>query len=291
MIGVIGGSGNIGAPTIRNLVKRGASLRALTSSSNSAERLKALGVSEVVVGDFRNGQDLRRVFQDCVSIFHVIPPFTEEEVEIGFRVIAAAREAGVEHIVFNSVFHPQMRKMDHHARKLLVEEAVIESGLAFNIIQPAMLMQNVQGVWRKIRSEGIYPALASPDKKLCLIDAEDLGEAIAKVLIDPGLRGAIFELAGPDALTFMEMAAVISEELNRPVQVKPLDENQRKAFASSQGWGKDASKAFLSMCRHYDDHGFPGGNPLMLTALLGRPPGTYRSFIRRLIATDAFGAA
>ena len=291
MIGVIGGSGNIGAPTIRNLVKRGASLRALTSSSNSAERLKALGVSEVVVGNFRNSPDLRRTFQDCLSIFHVVPPFTEDEVEIGFRVIAAAQEAGVEHIVFNSVFHPQIRKMDHHVRKLLVEEAVIESGLAFNIIQPAMLMQNVQGVWRKVRSEGVYPVIASPDKKLRLIDAEDLGEAIAQVLIDPGLRGAIFELSGPDALTFVEMAAVISEELNLPVKVKPLDENQRKAFASSQGWGNYASEAFLGMCRHYDDHGFPGGNPLVLTAILGRPASTYRNFIRRLIATSASDTA
>lgn len=291
MIGVIGGSGNIGAPTIRHLVKRGAALRALTSSPQSAERLKTLGVSEVLIGDFRNDADLRRAVQGCAGVFHVVPPFTEDEVEIGFRVIAAAREARVEHIVFNSVFHPQMRKMDHHVRKLLVEEAVIESGLAFNIIQPAMLMQNVLGVWQRIRSEGVFPTVSSPEKKLRLIDSEDLGEAIAKVLTDPALRGAIFEVAGPDALTFTEMAAVISEELGRPVHVKALDENQRKVFAGSLGWKNYASEAFLRMCRHYDDHGFPGGNPLVLTAILGRPPGTYRGFIRRLIAADAFDPA
>src|SRR6185437_8562212 len=49
MIVVIGASGAVGIPTIRHLVKRGARLRALTSSEASAQRLQALGVAETVV--------------------------------------------------------------------------------------------------------------------------------------------------------------------------------------------------------------------------------------------------
>jgi uncharacterized protein YbjT (DUF2867 family) len=260
------------------------SVRALTSNNGSANRLKIVGVKETIVGDFRKDDDVRRAFQGCTSIFHVIPPFLEDEVEIGHRVIRLAKEVGVEHIVFNSVLHPQMQKMDHHARKILVEESLIESGLDFTIIQPAILMQNVLGAWNKILSEGIYPVFSSPKKKMRMVDAEDLGEAIAKVLTDTSLRGATFEMAGPVALTFAEMAEIISEELHRPIKVIPLDEKARESFAITQGWKGYASEAFAKMCRHYDEYGFPGGNPFVLTSILGRSSNGFRSFVKSLIA-------
>jgi uncharacterized protein YbjT (DUF2867 family) len=284
MIAVIGGSGKIGSPIIRNLAKNRMAARALTSNPKSADRLQTLGATEVVIGDFRKDDDVRRVVQGCTSIFHVVPPFCEDEVEIGYRVIRIAREAGVEHIVFNSVLHPQIRRMTHHAQKLLVEEAVIESGLPFTIVQPAILMQNIQDVWEKILTEGTYPVFSSPQKKMRMIDAEDLGEAIAKVLTDPSLRGATYEMAGPEALTFTEMAAIISEELHRSVQVILLDEKARESFARTQGWKEYASEAFKKMWDHYDKYGSPGGNPLVLTSILGRSPTDYRSFVKRMIA-------
>jgi uncharacterized protein YbjT (DUF2867 family) len=284
MIAVIGGSGKIGSPIIRNLAENRIATRALTSNTKSADRLQALGATEVVIGDFRKDGDVRRAIQGCTSIFHVVPPFCEDEVEIGYRIIRTAREVGVEHIVFTSVLHPQLREMTHHARKLLVEEAVIESGLEFTIIQPAILMQNIQGVWEKIRSEGTYPVFSSPEKKMRMVDAEDLGEAIAKVLTDDNLRGGTYEMSGPEALTFTEMASVISEELHRSVRIIPLDEKAREAFARTQGWKNYASEAFKKMCDHYDKYGFPGGNHLVFTCILGRSPTDYRSFVKRMIA-------
>src|SRR6185437_10913518 len=113
-------------------------------------RLKALGITETILGDFRKDADVRRAVEGAASVFHVPPRFTEDEAAIGLRVVAAARAAGVGHIVFSSAFHPQMRKMDHHWSKLLVEEAVIESGLPFTILQPSMFMQNVRVEWSVI---------------------------------------------------------------------------------------------------------------------------------------------
>jgi hypothetical protein len=38
------------------------------------------------------------------------------------------------------------------------------------------------------------------------------------------------------------------------------------------------------MSNHYDTYGYPGGNPLVLRAILGREPGNYREFAKRFIA-------
>jgi len=290
MIVMIGASGQVGTPTIQHLVRKGARIRALTSNPSSAERLHSLGVAETVVGDFRKDDDLRRTIDGADAVFHVCPRFTEDEPEIGKRVIAAARACDVSHFVYISVFHPQLQKLVHHWGKLRVEEAVIESGMPFNIIQPSIFMQNIktgfQASWQTIRDDGVYAVPFLPHRRIRLIDTEDLGEVIANVLTEPRLRGATFELGGPDSLTLAEMAAIIGEELGRPVKVVTLSDSERKVLAEKQGKTAYAVEGWLKMWRHYDDHGFPGGNPAVLASLLGRSPTSYRDCIKRLIAED-----
>ncbi len=284
MIVIIGASGRVGIPTIRQLVKRGARIRAMTSSEASANRLAAIGVQETVLGDFRNDADLGSAVEGADAVFHVPPAFTEDAAAIGLRVVAAARAAGVGHFVFSSAFHPQMRKMDHHWSKLLVEEAVIESGLPFTILQPSRFMQNIANDWAAIRDRGVWREPFSPDRRISLLDTEDLGEAAALVLTEPRLRGGTYELCGPDSLTRAEMAVVLSEEWGRPIAAGTRDGSEWADAARTRGWKPWAIEAYLKMCRHYDEHGYPGGNPLVLSAILGRAPTGFRSFIRRFLA-------
>jgi uncharacterized protein YbjT (DUF2867 family) len=287
MILIVGASGAVGLPSVRHLVKRGAKLRALTSNDASAARLQKLGVAETIVGDFRRDADVKRAVDGASSVFHIPPRFTEDEAGIGLRVVAAARSAGVGHIVFSSAYHPQMRKMDHHWSKLLVEEAVIESGMPFTILQPAMFMQNIRIEWPAIVERGVYQRPYSPERKMALIDTEDLGEAVAIVLTQPQFRGATFELAGPDSLTTAEMAAILSDEWGRAVRAEKRDLDEWTAWARAHDWKPWAIAAYRKMCEHYDTHGYPGGNKLVLRALLGREPGTYRAFLKRFLAAAA----
>ncbi len=217
---VIGASGAVGLPTIRHLVKRGAKIRALSSKESSAANLKSLGVAETVIGDLTDDADVRRAIIGATSVMHIPPRFREDEATIGLRVLKAAVEAKIGHFVFSSVFHPQMRDMDHHFNKLVIEEALIDSGLAFTILQPAMFMQNIRLEWPGIRDRGVYSRPYSADQRMAMIDTEDYGEAAARVLTEPGYRGAVFELAGPDQLTTAEMASVIAEEWGKPVRAE-----------------------------------------------------------------------
>ena len=281
---IVGASGAVGLPAIRHLVKRGATIRALTSSENSAARLKSLGVAQTVLGDYRNDADVRRAVAGVGTVFHVPPRFTEDEAAIGLRVVAAARAAGVGYFVFSSAFHAQMRAMDHHWAKLLVEEAVIESGMEFAILQPAMFMQNIRVEWPAIRDRGVYPRPYSPARKMRLIDTEDLGEAAALVLTEPRFHGGTYELAGPDSLTHAEMAALISELSGRTVTAVKRDIEEWTGWAKANGWQPWSIEAYRKMCAHYDAHGYPGGNPVVLGTILGRAPGTYRAFLQRFLA-------
>jgi uncharacterized protein YbjT (DUF2867 family) len=282
MIVIIGASGAVGVPTIRHLVGRAAPVRALTSNAASAARLRDLGVGETVVGDFRDDGDVARVLDGARKVFLVTPRFTEDEAEIGIRVVDAAKAAAVDHFVFSSAYHPQMRKMAHHWTKLRIEEAVIESGLSFTILNPSMFMQNVRVEWRSVAEDGVYPRPYSPHRSMSLVDTEDLGEAAAIVLTEDGYAGASFELCGPDSLSHAEMAGIWSEVLGREVRAIERDLEEWKEWARDRGWAGWSIDAYTAMCAHYDAHGYPGGNPLVLRTLLGREPTGYREFAERL---------
>ena len=284
MIVIVGASGAVGTPAIRHLSRMGASVRALTSNPRSAERLSGLGVSETVIGDFRSDGDVARTLAGAESVFLVSPRFTEDEAEIGIRVVEAAKGEGVRHFVYSSAFHPQLASMDHHATKLRIEEAVIESGLAFTIVQPSMFMQNVRVEWREVVENGVYRRPYSPHRKMSVIDTGDLGEAIARVLTDPTLRGGTYELCSGESLTHAEMAAIFSEVLGWEVTAQKRSLEDWRSWAAERGWAKWSIEAYARMCDHYDAHGYPGGNALALRAILGREPTGYRAFAERFAA-------
>lgn len=283
---ITGASGAVGTPTIRHLVKRGAKIRALTSKESSAANLKSLGVAETVIGDLTSDADIKRAVVGVESVMHIPPRFREDEAEIGLRVLGAAKAAKVGHFVFCSVFHPQMRDLDHHYNKLLVEEAVIDSGLPFTILQPASFMQNLRVEWPAIKEKGVYLRAYSAQQKMALIDTDDLGEAAARALTEPQYRGGVFELCGPDRLTNDEMAAIITEEWGKPVRADKQSLEDWKVWAVGRGWKPWSIDAYMKMCRHYDAHGYAGGNPVVLSAILGRAPGGYRAFVKRFLASQ-----
>lgn len=284
MILVLGATGNIGFPVVKKLVSSNAEVRALVHSQTSAQKLKELGSVNVQVGDIANENDLQRAIAGCSTVFHVIPPFNENEYKIGKNAIQIAKDSGVEHFVYNSVLHAQLSDMPHHAQKLLVEEELILSGLNYNIIRPAMLMQNLSSSWKRIVSGGIFAAISNPTKKHAFVDAADVGEAIANIILYPKYRNSIYELVGTDTLTYDELSDLVGDLMQKPLQLRKISTEERALIARSQNWSEYATIAFNKMLDHYDNHGFPGGNPIMLSLILGREPNTYSRFIKSLIS-------
>ncbi|MGE0736748.1 MAG: SDR family oxidoreductase [Alphaproteobacteria bacterium] len=284
---IVGASGAVGVPTIKHLVAKGERVRALTSSDQSAARLKSLGVTETIVGDFRRNEDVARAVAGMKSVLHIPPRFTEDEGAISRRVIDAARAARVEHFCFCSAYHSPMRALGHHWQKLETEEYLIDSDLLYTVVQPSMFMQNIRVEWAKVAGEGIYARPYSPDSLMSVIDTDNLGEAFANILTQRRLQGATYELNGPGPITHNQMAAIISEELGRPVKAVKRDLSEWEGWARARGWADYSIKTYVAMCKHYNDHGYKYGNEVQLTAILGRAPNDYRTFIRRFVAEQA----
>jgi uncharacterized protein YbjT (DUF2867 family) len=130
---------------------------------------------------------LDQAVQDVRVIYHICPNVSPDELSIGRTAIAAARKAGVEHFVFHSVLHPQAESMPHHWQKLRIEEQLLESGLPYTILQPAVYMQNILVHWQTILSKGTYPVPYPVETRLSYVDLEDVAHIAAMVLTESGM--------------------------------------------------------------------------------------------------------
>jgi uncharacterized protein YbjT (DUF2867 family) len=281
MILVTGAAGKTGRALIRALAAKGESVRAVVHRREQAHLVEEVGAQQVVVGDMRLQATMERAAEGARAIYHICPNVHQEEVAIGRAAIAAARSARMQHFVYHSVLHPQIEALPHHWLKMRVEEQLFQSGLNYTVLQPAAYMQNVLSQWEHVLEHGIYSVPYSVETQLGMVDLEDVAEAAAAVLTEPGYEAATYELAGAEALTQSEVAGILGQQLGRPVraEVVALEIWEKRARAS--GLGNYQVETLVKMFRYYERYGF-WGNPRVLTWLLGRPPTTFAAFAGRV---------
>ena len=285
MILVTGAAGKTGRAVIRALAARGTEVRALVHRSEQVAAVEALG-AEAIVGDMGDGRVMDRAARGARAVYHICPNVSPDEVVIGQLAIAAAQRAGVERagverFVYHSVLHPQVEAMPHHWLKMRVEELLFASGLDFTILQPAAYQHNVLAHWGRIVGEGVYPVPYPVETRLSLVDLEDVAEAAALVLTEPGHAGAIYELAGPEALTQTDIANILGQQLGRTVHAQAVPLADWELGARVGGLGEYQVDTLLQMFRYYAQYGFCG-NANVLGWLLGRPATTLAAFVERV---------
>ena len=278
MILIIGAAGKTGRAVIQNLRAKKEPIRAFVHHPGQVSQLKATGVLEVVVGDLNDVASLSRAAQDVRAIYHIPPNVAPHEVSIGKVVIRVARAANVEQFVYHSVLHPQINAMPHHWKKLLVEELLIGSGLNYTILQPAVYMQNILSQWDNIVIDGIYSIPYARDTQLSFVDLEDVAQVAARVLSEPGHQGATYELVGTPPLSQIELSEILTRHLDRTVEVKVIPLEIWERTAQDSGLGNYQVSTLIKMFMYYQQNGF-GGNPKVLTGLLGRQPNSIHNFL------------
>lgn len=285
MILVTGAAGKTGQAIIQVLANRGADVRALVYRAEYIKQVEVIGSREGFVGDLQDEAALTQAARGCYAIYHICPNMHPAEINIGRRVIAAARQAGVQRSVYHSVLHPQVEAMPHHWHKMRVEEMLFESGLDFTILQPAAYMQNILGGWPAIVSQGVYRVPYPIDTRLSVVDLNDVANVAAKVLTEPGHTGATYELAGPENPSQNEVALLLSDLLGHPIDAEQITIEAWTEGAKKAGLGTYQIETLVKMFRYYERYNFEG-NANVLGWLLGRPPTTLRTFLETYISTE-----
>lgn len=286
---VTGASGTVGRHVVEQLVKRGASVRALTR--DPAKAAFPAGV-EVAAGDLLDIDAFRRAL-DGVSTLFLLNAVVADEVTQALVALNLAREAGIERLVYLSVLHgDRYVNVPHFAGKHVVERMIEEMGLHATILRPAYFVDNDRGIADVVLEHGVYP-MPIGSKGLAMIDARDIGAIAASELMrretspEP-LPLERIPLVGPDTLTGPAVAAIWSDVLGRPVlyggdDPSGLEQNLRRFLPSWTAYDmRLMSERFVTIGMVPEP-----GDVDRLTRILGRPLRSYRDFAASIAADRA----
>ena len=271
---MVGATGKYAGLVLPELKKRGAIVRAFVRNEESAQAAMDRGADETALGDLEDAASLSAAAAGTEAVFHINPAFAPREAEMGLAMLKAAEDAGISKFVFSGVIHPSLSQLPNHAAKLLVEEAIYESGMIFTVLQPTMFMQTIEQGWDEVVSQSRFALPYSKQVRVCYVDYRDVAEAAALALTSDKLDYGTFELCAEGMVNRIELALLMSDVLGRSVEAEEssFDDWAEKARIP-EGPVRDGLKRMFG---DYDEFGFPGGNSLVLEAILGRPPRTLR---------------
>ena len=284
MILITGANGKTGRAIIRKLLLKGEKVRALVHRVEQIQELKLLGKMEVVAGDMLDEEVMNRAFKGIRAVYHICSAVNPDEVEIGKIAINAARCAKIEHFVYHSVLHSVFSDMPHHHKKFIVEEYLVNSGIPYTILQPAVYMQNILESWNLLSQKHIFEQrfFTNNETRLCMVDIEDLAEAASIILTNSGYEGATYEICGSQNLSLSDMLTTMKKHFGCEIKARTTPIKLWTAKLKTYGVGGYQIETLLKMFKHYNEHGFIG-NSNVLIWILGHKPNNFSSFILKAL--------
>lgn len=228
---VLGGTGHLGRYVVRALLDRDVPVRVLSRRADAARDLLGPRV-EVVEGDIADVDAIRRSLDGARASVIAVSALNpgairrlraiERDAVLGF--IEQAEEAGVQRLVFHSVYDIDLDLADELGLKIArykadVEEALRASGLDWTVLgQPPsmeMFFRLIRGGRAMVVPGGGPPALPA-------IAPHDTGTIAAQAALRDDLGGLRFRMAGPEALSFPEAARRIGGVWGRVLKFRKV---------------------------------------------------------------------
>lgn len=240
---VTGATGNIGTALTQTLSAQDIPFTAMVRSLNDprAIAIASLKGATLVPGDFDKPESLRTALTGAEKAF-LLTNSTEQAEAQQCAFVEAAQAAGVQHIVKLSQWaadaHSPVRYLRYHAA---VENAVVQSGIAYTFLRPNLFMQGLFSFREFILNSGQFFASLG-NAAISMIDTRDIADAAAAVLTSDAHKGKIYNLTGPQAITHYEAAALLSAATGheiRFVDVPPATMKESLLKAGFPEWQAD----------------------------------------------------
>lgn len=194
---------------------------------------------------------------------------------------SVAKEAGLNRLVLLS------GRGEHHAR--LGEDAVRASGIDYTLVRSAWFAQNFsEGYLRDPILAGVLPmpggGVAEP-----IIDVEDIADVVVAALTEVRHSLKLYEVTGPELMTFAQMAEVLSSTTGRSIRHVPISFEDFHASVA-QSADSFVADVFTEIARETLD----GRNAHLTDGVmdaLGRPARSFADFAEHAARTGTWTAA
>jgi uncharacterized protein YbjT (DUF2867 family) len=271
MILVTGGNGFVGPKIVHALRERDLPVRALVRrpGDRSAATLAAWG-SELVQGDMTDAESLRRATEGAEVVVHLVAirqgsdDDFRQVMEQGTRdLVAAAKDAGVRRFVLMSALGTSEQTKDlvpYYRAKWEMEQTVQGSGVEHVVFRPSFVFARDGGILptftKLARVAPVTPIIGSGTQRIQPIWVDDVAAYFAAGIDKPEATNRIFELGGPDAVSWNEFWQRLKRELSqrRPSVHVPMGLMRLNALVTERLPGNiPLTRDLLTMLEHGDN--------------------------------------
>ena len=278
-----GATGNVGAAALRALLRLrlpGTVVVAADRALDHARQQLVPGMAdhvESVPFDFTKPETVAPALKGITGLLLVRPPAISDVARYLKPVVQAAAAAGVQHVVFLSLQGAQYNPFVPHHK---VEGYLKKSGLRYSLLRPSFFLQNLSTTHRDDIRERDQLLLPAGHARTSFVDAVDVGEVAAKLLLTPPAASAGYELTSREALTYDEVAAQLSAVLGRRIRYRAAGIREFRAYERAKGT-PTALVNVMTGIYLAARFGLAAHVSPVLAELLGREPGTLRAFLAR----------
>jgi uncharacterized protein YbjT (DUF2867 family) len=270
---VTGATGRVGRLVVDELLRAGASVRALTRRPEHAA-LPA-GV-EVVAGDLTIPASLDPALDGVVAVFLVWTAAPATAAAVVARLVAH-RSLPPRRVIYLSSPHQTPHPFFQQPNPMRGLHAEIERllaaiGLEVTVLRPGMFASNARHWWAPQIRIGDVVRWPYADAETAPVDERDIAAVAARALLDGRHAGGDYVLTGPESLTQSAQVRVIGDAIGRPLRFEELSPDDfRRETAGT--WPSGVAEMLLSAWRA------ALGRPALVTSavqeILGSPPRTF----------------
>src|SRR5215470_17499635 len=227
MILITGATGTNGREIVEQLSAKGVRARAMVRKREDV-RLPRTPNVEFVSGDLDDASSLDAALAGVEQAF-LLSPSSAEQVAREANFIRAAKRAGVRHVVKFSILGAAPNSPSRLIRRHGEAEKMLEdSGIAFTMLRPHYFMQNLLWYINDIKSQGVFHASLPETYRHSHVDARDNAAVAVAALTESGHEGKVYHITGSEALTYREVAEILSQAIGKEVRYDSSRENYAK---------------------------------------------------------------
>ena len=241
LVTVFGASGFVGRHVVRELAKRGHRVRAAVRHPHDAVFLQpmgAVGQIQLVKANVRARESVTDALigaDAVVNLVGILAPtgkqkFDSVQAQGAAHVAEEAAKLGIDNMVQVSAIGANAESKSVYARtKAEGEQAVMDAIPGATVVRPSIIFgpqddffNQFAGMARQFPFPPFLPLIGGGKTKFQPVYVDDVADAVVKLIDGEAPTGGIYELGGPEVLTFKECLQLMLKIIDRKRPLMPL---------------------------------------------------------------------
>jgi len=161
----------------------------------------------------------------------------------------------------------------------LVEQHIEQAGLQQTALRPSLMMPNLLGESRAAIQTGRLPSAAG-NGRISWVHARDVAAVAVAALTQSGHEGQAYDVTGPEALTYHDLARILTSLLGRTVIYCPITDDEYARQLREGGFPETAVEHLIAMYRNAVRTGYFDTITDVVPSITGAPARTFGQWVQ-----------